>query len=190
MRVIAGELRGRTFDAPQGRDTRPTTDRVREALFSSVVSLVGDFSGLNVCDAFAGSGAFGIESLSRGADFVTFVERDKKTAQLISRNLAKLNIATRGRVISIDTLKTPQVLAAHGPFDLLFLDPPYKISSCAIAELIDEMCALGMLREGAIIVYEHAIQEKCIKWNDTISLLKEKKYGTTVVSYLTVKEVS
>lgn len=189
MRVIAGKLGGRTFDAPQGRDTRPTTDRVREAMFSSVTSLVGGFEGLRVCDAFAGSGAFGIESLSRGADYAVFVERDKKTAQLIIRNLAKLNSSSKGRVISVDTLKIPQVLAAHGPFDLLFLDPPYKISFCEISACIDEMCAAGVLKPGAIIVYEHAINEKCIEWNKNISLIKEKKYGTTMMSYLIVKEV-
>lgn len=189
MRVIAGEFGGQTFDAPKGRDTRPTTDRVREAMFSSIASLVEDFEGLNVCDAFAGSGAFGIESLSRGAAFATFAERDKKTAQLIERNLRKLGINSRGRVISIDTLKTPQVLAAHSPFDLLFLDPPYKISSCAISELIDALYATGALNDGAIIVYEHATQEKCIEWNKHIQLLKEKKYGTTMMSYLTVKGV-
>lgn len=187
MRVIAGSHRGRVFAAPSGRDTRPTTDRVREALFSALVSEVGSFEGLHVCDAFAGSGAFGIESLSRGAAHVSFFEKDRKTLGLVKKNLTELSLENRARLTSCDTLKSVGIVAGQGPYDLLFLDPPYKISSCDILSYIDKLIEQDAFCEGCIIVYEHARSES-LQESRTLELIKEKKYGDTVVSYLTLKE--
>ncbi len=118
MRVVAGQLRGRRLIAPPGRGTRPTSDRVREALFS----ILGPLGGARVLDLFAGSGALGIESLSRGARHATFVDRDARAIAAIGRNLAALELDTA----VVDRRDALAFLSqATGPWDLVFLDPPY-----------------------------------------------------------------
>lgn len=122
MRIIAGEWRGRTIEAPRGQGTRPTADRVRETLFSMLASRIGSFEGLRVADLFAGSGALGFEALSRGAVSATFVESDTKAAAVIKRNAAKLRAADRIHLFSGSALALPE----SKPFDLIFADPPYS----------------------------------------------------------------
>ena len=121
MRIIAGQLRGRTLQAPPGLTTRPTADRVREALFSMLASRLGSFEGLRVADLFAGSGALGLEALSRGAEHVTFVESESKTQGSIRSNAEKLGVADRVRIVGGSALALPR----SDPFDLIFADPPY-----------------------------------------------------------------
>ena len=125
MRIIAGEWRGRPLDAPPGQATRPTADRVRETLFSMLASRVGSFDGLRVSDLFAGSGALGLEALSRGAAFATFVEKDSAAAAAIRRNAERLGAAERIRIQGGSALALP----ASEPFDLVFADPPYAEGS-------------------------------------------------------------
>jgi 16S rRNA (guanine966-N2)-methyltransferase len=120
VRVVAGELRGRRIEAPPGNDTRPTTDKVREAVFNALGSLdlVRD---ARVADLFAGSGALGIEALSRGAAHCTFVERDRSALRVLRDNLEHLGVADRARVVPGDAIAT-----AGGDFDLVLADPPYQ----------------------------------------------------------------
>ena len=125
MRIIAGELRGRTIEAPPGLGTRPTADRLRETLFSMLSSRLGTFEGLRVADLFAGSGALGLEALSRGAATATFVENDGQAAAIIKRNAAKLGVADRVDVVVASALSLPR----REPFDLIFADPPYAAGS-------------------------------------------------------------
>ena len=125
MRIIAGEWRGRAIEAPPGSTTRPTADRVRETLFSMLVSRLGSFDELRVADLFAGSGALGLEALSRGAASATFVESDAKAAAAIRRNAEKLGASDRVRVIAGSALSLPR----SEPFDLIFADPPYAAGS-------------------------------------------------------------
>ena len=125
MRIIAGQLRGRTLEAPKGQSTRPTGDRVREALFSMLASRVGSFEGLHVADLYAGSGALGFEALSRGAAFATFVETDPTAQAAIKANAAKLGVAERVRILGGSALALPR----SEPFDLIFADPPYAPGS-------------------------------------------------------------
>lgn len=186
MRVIAGTHKGQVFDAPTGTNTRPTTDRVREAIFSALVSEVGSLEGMRVCDAFAGSGAFGIEALSRGAAEASFFEKDAKTAGLVRKNIAKLGFKERAKVVVIDTLKAPYALSSHGPFDLLFLDPPYRIASGEITKLISELIRQNALVDKCVIMYEHAKQEH-VSAQPELEVLKEKTYGDTTVTFLKVK---
>ena len=120
MRIIAGQWRGRPLEAPLGRSTRPTSDRAREGLFSMLASRLGSFEGLQVADLFAGTGALGLEALSRGAAHCTFVEKDRAALDALKRNLAKLGAEDRADV-------RPQA-AEHvslAPCDLVFVDPPY-----------------------------------------------------------------
>ena len=125
MRIIAGAWRGRPIDAPPGQATRPTADRVRETLFSMLASRVGSFEELRVADLFAGSGALGLEALSRGAASATFVESDARAVAVIRRNAERLGASDRIRVLSASALS----LARSEPFDLIFADPPYAPGS-------------------------------------------------------------
>ena len=125
MRIIAGGWRGRAIEAPPGSITRPTADRLRETLFSMLVSRIGGFDELRVADLFAGSGALGLEALSRGAASVTFVERDRSAVEAILRNADKLGANDKVRVIAGSALSLPK----SEPFDLIFADPPYSAGS-------------------------------------------------------------
>ena len=118
MRIIAGHWRGRQISAPLGGTTRPTTDRVREALFSMLASRIGTFEGLKVIDLFAGSGALGLEALSRGAAHCTFVERDPSAVAALRANIAKLHADADIRAQAIESF-------TGGPYDLAFADAPY-----------------------------------------------------------------
>ena len=125
MRIIAGEFRGRPLQAPPGIGTRPTADRVREALFSMLASRLGSFDELRVADLYAGSGAIGLEAISRGAAHATFVETDPKAQAAIKANAEKLGIADRVRILGGSALALPR----SDPFDLVFADPPYAPGS-------------------------------------------------------------
>jgi len=125
MRIIAGEWRGRTIEAPPGLGTRPTGDRVRETLFSMLSSRLGGLEGLRVADLFAGSGALGFEALSRGAASATFVESNAQAAAVLRSNAAKLGAADRVMIVSGSALALPRA----EPFDLILADPPYAEGS-------------------------------------------------------------
>ena len=129
MRIIAGVWRGRPLEAPPGQGTRPTADRVRETLFSMLTSRVGSFEDLRVADLFAGSGALGLEALSRGAAFATFVEKDSAAAAAIRCNAERLGAGERIRILGGSALALP----VSEPFDLVFADPPYSEGSGSAA---------------------------------------------------------
>src|SRR3954466_11285345 len=120
MRIIAGAWRGRPIEAPAGTATRPTSDRTREALFSMLASRLGTFEGLRVADLFAGTGALGLEALSRGAAHCTFVETDRNAIEALRRNVAKLGAGERADIRAQSALH-----GVPGPFDLVLIDPPY-----------------------------------------------------------------
>ena len=133
MRIIAGKWRGRPLEAPAGQGTRPTADRVREALFSMLLSRLGSFEDLRVADLFAGSGALGFEALSRGAASATFVENDARAAAIIRRNAGAFGASVQllgGSALALPSSK---------PFDLIFADPPYsaRSGSAVVAAVLD-----------------------------------------------------
>jgi len=134
MRIIAGEWRGRPLVAPEGRGTRPTSDRAREGLFSMLASRLGSFEGLRVADLFAGTGSLGLEALSRGARHCTFIDNDPGAAAAIARNLERFGAAASAdvRVQGVEHAPPPRE-----PFDLLFLDAPYAtgLASMALARV-------------------------------------------------------
>jgi 16S rRNA (guanine966-N2)-methyltransferase len=131
VRIIAGQWRGRPLVAPKGQETRPTADRVREALFSMLASRIGSFEGLRVADLFAGSGALGLEALSRGAAHCVFVENDRRAADAIRSNIAALGAS--GEVLA----RNAEHAALPAPADLAFLDPPYGsgLAAAVLAKL-------------------------------------------------------
>jgi 16S rRNA (guanine966-N2)-methyltransferase len=143
MRIIAGQWRGRMLVAPPGDSTRPTADRTREALFSMLTSRIGDFDGLRVADLFAGTGALGLEALSRGAGHCTFVEHDGKALDALRANIAKLGVtAADVRAQSVAALGP-----AAAPYDLLLLDPPYGTGGGGA--LLERLSRLGWTAPGS-----------------------------------------
>jgi 16S rRNA (guanine966-N2)-methyltransferase len=148
MRIISGAWRGRLIDAPPGRATRPTADRVRETLFSMLTSRLGSFEDLRIADLFAGSGALGFEVLSRGAAQATFVEADAKAAAIIRRNADRLGAADRVHILGGSAL----VLPRSEPFDLIFADPPYAAGSGSAA--VAAVAKAGWLAPGGWISVE------------------------------------
>jgi 16S rRNA (guanine966-N2)-methyltransferase len=150
MRIIAGEWRGRRLQAPPGMETRPTADRVRETLFSMLASRLGAFDGLRVADLFAGSGALGLEALSRSAAFACFVENDPQAAAAIKANAAQLGVIDRVQIIGGSALALPR----SDPFDLVFADPPYAVGSGSAA--VGAVAAAGWLAPGGWMAVETA----------------------------------
>ena len=170
MRIVAGQLRGRRLRAPAG-PTRPTADRVREALFS----ILRDVSGARVLDLFAGSGALGIEALSRGAAHATFVESGSGPAAVIARNLTDLGLdAPVQRRDALAFLRDPR---GAGPFDLVFCDPPYDQAPRLAARLSELLPPV--LAEDARIVTE---SDKRSPLELPFALLRERTYGDTRIT--------
>lgn len=168
MRVVAGELRGRRIDAPEGPGTRPTTDKVRGAIFNALNSL-GVIDGARVADLFAGSGAIGIEALSRGAAHCTFVERSRPALAALRSNLRHLHLEARSQVIPGDATALVTGLAA----DLVFADPPYDFDDW-------ERLLSGVHPDTALVIVEAAREIEVTGW----SALRAKRYGRTWVTFL------
>ncbi len=155
MRIIAGTYRGRALKTPQGDDTRPTSDRVREALMSSLYSLRGSFDTARVLDAFAGSGACGLECLSRGAAFALFCEQNRQALRVIEQNIAALSVPRENyQIRKGDTFTLPSLRMQ--PFNLLFFDPPYAYDASAIVGLISALDKAHLIEDKALLVYEFA----------------------------------
>ncbi|MDP2182586.1 MAG: 16S rRNA (guanine(966)-N(2))-methyltransferase RsmD [Actinomycetota bacterium] len=182
MRIVAGELRGRRISAPAGVETRPTSDRVREALFSSLTARLGTLDGACVLDAFAGSGALGIEALSRGASSATFVESARPALSALDANVGFLGIANRTRIVRGDVFALARRGALPGgPFTLLFLDPPYRINKFEVRRLIEDMLDASLVTREALVVWEHASNTDA-DWPDRCAELGARKYGSTTIS--------
>ncbi|MHA6317122.1 16S rRNA (guanine(966)-N(2))-methyltransferase RsmD [Altererythrobacter sp. CAU 1778] len=154
MRIIAGEWRGRRLTAPKGDATRPTGDRTRETLFSMLTSRLGSFEGLSVADLFAGSGALGLEALSRGAAHCLFVEQDMNAVRTIRDNIAGFDARNRSEVSAASVLSLGP---AKTPHDLLLLDPPYETGAGAVA--LDRLLRLGWIGEATWLAVETSATE-------------------------------
>ena len=170
MRVIAGRYRGRRLQAPRGADTRPTSDRVRESLFS----MLGDVEGDRVLDVFAGSGALAIEALSRGAASAVLVEQDRRVVDVIRANLEPLEDAD-ARVVQAEALAW--LRRAEGDFDLVFLDPPYSSARTLAGPLHRALPA--HLSPNARIVTESDKRDPLVL---ALPLLTERTYGDTRIA--------
>ncbi len=178
LRIVAGQLKGRRLKTPAGSDTRPTSDRVREALFAVLGSRV---SGARVADLFAGSGALGLEALSRGAAHCLFVERRRGAIKALEANIAALDVAARSRVLMADASAGSRPILAAAPFDLVLADPPYGRG------FVDRLTRLaarpGFLAPGGLVVIEHAPQEAPPP--ELLRLGDHRRYGRTELSFLT-----
>ncbi|WP_026922380.1 16S rRNA (guanine(966)-N(2))-methyltransferase RsmD [Glycomyces arizonensis] len=179
-RIIAGALKGRRLATPSGDRTRPTSDRVREALFNSLAP-GGDLEGLRFADLYAGSGAVGIEALSRGAAHALFVESHAQTAKLLRRNIADLGIAD-AHVISAPVEKALASGAAE-PYDIVFADPPYAVTDQAIGAMLAALVEHGWLADGADVVIERAGRDADVPWPEKVAEDRVRRYGTTALCY-------
>jgi 16S rRNA (guanine966-N2)-methyltransferase len=185
-RIIAGAHGGRRLTAPPGAQTRPTSDRVREAFFSALETMV-DLDGARFADLYAGSGAVGLEALSRGADFALLVESDARAARVIRDNIVALRAGPAARLV---TGRVGQVLASPpegGPFDVVFADPPYAVTDDEVADLQRALLDNGWLAPDAVVVLERstrtAVRGQPLSWVDGITADRSRRYGETTLWY-------
>ncbi|MDO4798136.1 MAG: 16S rRNA (guanine(966)-N(2))-methyltransferase RsmD [Coriobacteriales bacterium] len=182
MRIVGGTLRGRAFEAPEGRDTRPTTDRMRESIASMVLSACDlDLSNCSVLDAFAGSGAMGLELCSRGAERCTFVERNGRAARVVRRNCQTLLTQGTWDVLTGDMVRLATKPRLPGsPFDLVFLDPPYAMSARDVSAIVANLAVGGHLARGCLFVYERAAKAPGLLVEGAYALRSRSHGGTCI----------
>jgi len=176
MRITGGVARGQQFKVPKNDLVRPTTDRVREAIFSILASLTSRWSrGL---DLFAGSGALGIEALSRDTDWVDFVEQAPKCCAIIKQNLQKLGFTQKSHVYCCSVAKALAFL--ENKYDIIFMDPPY--SDPSINHMATQLANSGIMDDESLVIISHASRSPLQDSYDGLSLIKEKQYGDTCIS--------
>jgi 16S rRNA (guanine966-N2)-methyltransferase len=181
-RVIAGQAGGRRLAVPPGRDTRPTSDRAREGLFATIASVAGPLTGMRVLDLYAGSGAVGLEALSRGAGHVLLVESGARASRVIRENIAALGLPGAELV----TDRVERVLA-RGPgesrYDVVFADPPYALPGRDVARMLDSLTGSGWLAPGALVIVERATRSGPVSWPAGVAGDRDRRYGEATFWY-------
>lgn len=180
-RIVAGSYRGRRLGTPAGADTRPTSDRVREALFSTLQSML-DLTGIRFADLYAGSGAVGLEARSRGAGHVLLVESDRAAARAIRSNVAALGA---GDAVTLLTTPVDRALAAGPgrPYDVIFADPPYRMPEDGLRASLAALVEFGWLAEDGVVVIERSVRSAQPSWVPGVTGTGGKRYGETVLWY-------
>jgi 16S rRNA (guanine966-N2)-methyltransferase len=184
MRIIAGLAKGRNLISPSGA-TRPTSDRAREALFSTLESEFGSINDLTVLDLYCGSGAVGAEALSRGAAVVYAVDNDEKATSVTRQNFALLENISGIGTTSVITSSVGKFLdkTSELKFDVVFLDPPYDLPNNEIEKTLSSLVKNGFLKSSAVIVIERDSKSKRLNWPLGLKELKERKYGAATIFY-------
>ena len=183
-RVIAGEAGGRRLTVPGGRETRPTSDRAREGLFATIASVVGSLAGARVLDLYAGSGAVGLEALSRGAGHVLLVESGARAGRVIKENIAALGLP--GAQVIVD--RTERVLA-RGPedagtgYDVVFADPPYALDGEEVSAMLTALADRAWLAPGALVIVERATRSGPVRWPEGYVQDRARRYGEATFWY-------
>jgi 16S rRNA (guanine966-N2)-methyltransferase len=180
-RIIAGTAGGRRLQTQRGSHTRPTSDRVREALFSTIEAWCGSLSGLRFLDLYAGSGAVGLEAWSRGAGVVTLVEQDRRSAALIRDNARSVGCAS-GNVVTASVATTLRRTPV-APYDVVFLDPPYPLDDVEVDDALAALDAYDWLVPGAMVVVERSSRSDGPTFPDGFTGVREKRYGETTLWY-------
>lgn len=173
-RIVGGVARGRRLAVPAGQRTRPTSDRVREALFSTLLSVRGDLSGARALDLYAGTGALGLEALSRGADEVLLIEADQRVVPTLRANVE--TVALPGARVRVDRAERVVDGPPDAAYDIVFLDPPYRHSVDEIVAVVDAL-AQGWLAPGAVIVLERSSRDPVFPWPDEFTPVRDRSYG-------------
>ncbi len=196
--MIAGEAGGRRLAVPDGRDTRPTSDRAREGLFATISSIVGPLAGARVLDLYAGSGAVGLEALSRGAEHVLLVEHGARAARFIRANVEAIGLP--GAVVIADRVE--RVLArgpapaggqdgtAEGPYDVVFADPPYGLADAGVTQVLSLLAKQGWLLPGALVIVERATRSGPLSWPDGFAPDRARRYGEATFWYGLVPSIA
>jgi 16S rRNA (guanine966-N2)-methyltransferase len=197
-RVIAGEAGGRRLAVPAGRDTRPTSDRAREGLFATVTSMVGSLAGARVLDLYAGSGAVGLEALSRGAGHVLLVEAGARASRVIRENIAAIGLP--GAEVITDRVER---VLARGPapdggrYDIVFADPPYALADREVSAMLsllargddpprpprEGMAGGSWLAPGALVIVERATRSGPVRWPEGFVADRARRYGEATFWY-------
>ncbi|MGI5480409.1 16S rRNA (guanine(966)-N(2))-methyltransferase RsmD [Streptomyces lavendofoliae] len=175
-RVIAGAAGGRRLAVPPGNGTRPTSDRAREGLFSTWEALLGTLDGIRMADLYAGSGAVGLEALSRGASHALLVEADQRAARTVRENVRALGLpGAEVRAGKAEQIVTGPAPAA--PYDVVFLDPPYAVSDGDLGEILLTLRTKGWLAAGALVTVERSTRGGEFAWPDGFEPLRARRYG-------------
>ena len=189
--MIAGEAGGRRLAVPDGRDTRPTSDRAREGLFGTISSILGSLAGARVLDLYAGSGAVGLEALSRGAEHVLLVEHGVRAARVIRENIEAIGLP--GAVLAVDRVE--RVLARgpasaggqdgtdDGRYDVVFADPPYALADAEVSRVLSLLAGPGWLAPGALVIVERATRSGPVSWPDGFVPDRTRRYGEATFWY-------
>ena len=183
-RIISGTAKGRRLAVPPGDGTRPTSDRAREALFSALEAELGGLQNLAVLDLFAGSGALGLEALSRGAKNVLLVEADRRACQVIAKNIATVGLP--GARVLTDRAERATAAEApppEAPFDLVLLDPPYAVADRDIVTILTALTSDGWLGEEAEIVLERSSRDADFPWPRGYEPTRTKTYGEARMNF-------
>ena len=187
-RVVSGQYRGAVLQAPKGDTTRPTTDKVKEAVFSMIQTRVPDADFL---DIFAGCGQMGIEAMSRGASSCVMIDKGREQMSVIRRNLEKIHV-TEGddiRLISAPYDRALETLGAEGrKFDVIYMDPPYRMADKACARVCELVCDLDLLADDGVLLCEHASDLPFEASKMRLQEVRSCSYGLTVITFFCKKE--
>lgn len=186
MRIISGSARGKRLATFSGGDIRPTPDRVREAIFSMLYSRLGGLEGSTVLDLFAGTGAMGLEALSRGARRAVLVDQGQQSARIIPANLKACALQERASHVRGDVQKTLPRLAAEGPYDLIFLDPPYGRD--LVPKVLTLISELKLLAAGGVVCAEADRQDAVPAVVGELVRMEQRCYGSTAIHLFTQSE--
>lgn len=184
MRVIAGIGKGRKLFSPPSI-TRPTSDRAREGLFSSLISTFGTLEGLHFLDLFAGSAAVGVEALSRGAALVDAVESNSVSADICEENFALLSSLTGVGKFKVHNKTVFEFLnhTASNPYEIIYIDPPYEVANSEIEKILKKIISLNLLSKFGVIAIERDGKVKAFTWPPSLTELKVRSYGAGSIHY-------
>jgi 16S rRNA (guanine966-N2)-methyltransferase len=175
MRITGGIGRGRTLRVPAGSKVRPTSDKVKQALFNILVEKV---PGAVFLDLFAGAGGIGIEALSRGAERVVFVDGSRESLEIVRHNIEQAGFGERAELVLSKV--EPFLKKRSGPYDIVFLDPPYVMEMLPLLQLVS---GSGLLKHGAIVIAEHFKKQASPEKAGVLAMYREAKYGDTVLAF-------
>jgi 16S rRNA (guanine966-N2)-methyltransferase len=187
-RIVAGAARGRRLSAPAGGSTRPTADRAREGLFSALEAQLGSFAGRRVADLYAGTGAVGLEALSRGAAAVLLVESDPVVVRVLRANVEAVGLPgaeVRPGRVERAVAGAPGAPGPTGPapYDVVFLDPPYEVSDADLLAVLRDALAHGWVAPGGLVVVERATRRGTWAWPEGYDGLRSRRYGEATLWY-------
>ncbi|MEC3973714.1 16S rRNA (guanine(966)-N(2))-methyltransferase RsmD [Amycolatopsis sp. H20-H5] len=181
-RIVAGKAGGRRLKVPP-KGTRPTSERVREALFNAL-EVAGELDGSRVLDLYAGSGALGLEALSRGASDALFVEADKRAADVLRGNVATVGLGGSVRIGQVETVAAATV-SPSVRFDLVLADPPYSVTGAELGKVLASLATGEWITEGGLVIVERAARDGDPDWPDGFAPTRTKRYGDTALYWAT-----